>query len=377
MTRIVVAMSGGVDSSVVAALLKQQGHEVIGMMMRLWSEPGNEAANRCCTPDALSMARRVASRLEIPFYALDAQKIFRDVVVQYFMDGYAQGITPNPCLVCNRFIRWDFLLHRALTAGADYLATGHYARLDPLPAPFHPTTGSLSMPGSQTQKDGDGIGKIQLLRGLDAQKDQSYVLSVLTQDQLRHAVFPLGAYTKKQVRQLARDFGLPVAERAESQDLCFLGNEDYRNFLSRYIPDMVLPGLIVSKEGKQLGEHKGLAFYTIGQRKGLGISSPVPMYVLKKDTSRNRLVVGRVDELGGQELTASNVNWISGEPPTVPVRARVKIRYKAKDAWGLISPVDHTHVQIRFDESLRDITPGQAVVFYEGDNCLGGGIIEI
>jgi tRNA-specific 2-thiouridylase len=354
MTRVVVAMSGGVDSSVAATLLKKQGHEVIGMMMRLWSEPGSEAANRCCTPDAIAMARRVAARLDIPFYAVDAQQLFRDVVVQYFMDEYAQGNTPNPCLVCNRYLRWDFLLQRALTIGANYLATGHYARVE-----------------------GDGKGKILLLRGVDAQKDQSYVLSVLTQEQLSHALFPVGAYTKPQVRKLARDFGLPVAEREESQDLCFLGDEDYRDFLRRYMPEVEKPGPIVSKNGQQLGEHRGLAFYTIGQRKGLGIISSVPMYVLAKDTSRNWLIIGKEDELGGQELTARNVNWVCGDPPSEMIRVQVKIRYKAVDAWGSVSLLDGSRVHVRFDTPLRDITPGQVVVFYEGDICLGGGIIEI
>jgi tRNA-specific 2-thiouridylase len=354
MTRVVVALSGGVDSSVAAALLKRQGHEVIGMMMRLWSEPGSEAANRCCTPDAIAMARRVAARLDIPFYAVDAQQIFRDVVVQYFLDGYAQGNTPNPCLACNRYIRWDFLLQRALTLGANYLATGHYARVAV-----------------------ENRGKIQLLRGVDTQKDQSYVLSILTQEQLRHAIFPVGDYTKPQVRQLARDFGLPVAEREESQDLCFLGEEDYRDFLRRYLPEVENPGPIVTRYGQQVGEHRGLAFYTIGQRKGLGISSPVPMYVLAKDTSRNCLIVGKEDELGGQGLIAKDVNWVSGDLPSDRMRVQMKIRYKAVDAWGLVSPLDGSRVHIRFDAPLRDITPGQVVVFYEGDICLGGGIIEI
>jgi len=354
MTRVVVAMSGGVDSSVAAALLKQQGHEVIGMMMRLWSEPGSEAANRCCAPDAIVMARRVAARLEIPFYAVDAKHIFRDVVVQYFMDEYAQGNTPNPCLACNRYLRWGFLLQRALTLGANYLATGHYARVA-----------------------GDGKGKFQLLRGVDPQKDQSYVLSVLTQEQISHSLFPVGEYTKPQVRQLARDFGLPVAEREESQDLCFLGDEDYRDFLRRYVPAVEKPGPIVTRKGQHLGEHRGLAFYTIGQRKGLGISSSVPMYVLAKDTSENCLIVGREDDLGGQELTARNVNWVCGDPPVETIRVLVKIRYKAMDAWASVSPLDGSRVHVRFDALLRDITPGQVVVFYEGDICLGGGIIEI
>ena len=353
MARIVVAMSGGVDSSVAAAILKHQGHEVIGMMMRLWSEPDREAVNRCCSPDSLSMARRVAARLDIPFYPVDAQKLFRDVVVGYFLDGYAQGVTPNPCLPCNRYIRWDFLLHKAINSGAEYLATGHYARV--------------------REED----GKKQLLRGLDSQKDQSYVLSVLAQSTLRHAMFPLGTYTKAQVRKLARDFGLPVADRAESQDLCFLGDEDYRDFLRRYLPEVEKPGPIITRQGQEVGRHKGLAFYTIGQRKGLGISSPVPLYVMAKDIPQNTLIVGAADELGGIELVAVDVNWISGDAPTTPIRVSIKIRYKSQDAWGIVTPFDEKRVHILFEHPQRDITPGQLVVFYDGENCLGSGIIEI
>lgn len=353
MTRIVVALSGGVDSSVAAALLKRQGQDVIGMMMRLWSEPGSEAANRCCSPDALAMARRVSAKLDIPFYVIDARQVFRDVVVRYFLEGYAQGITPNPCLACNRFVRWDFLLQRALTLGADYMATGHYAQVREV------------------------NGKTQLLRGADPRKDQSYVLSLLSQKQLSYAKFPVGEYTKPQVRQLARDFGLPVAERAESQDLCFLGDEDYRVFLHRHIPEVEKPGSIVTRDGHQLGEHRGLAFYTIGQRKGLGISSPVPMYVLAKDVSNNTIIVGQLEELGGQELRVKGLNWVSGDTPAEPFLALVKIRYKAVDAWGVVTPIDMGRASVRFEQPLRDITPGQGVVFYEGEICLGGGIIEI
>jgi tRNA-uridine 2-sulfurtransferase len=354
MTDVVVAMSGGVDSSVAAALLKQQGHEVTGMMMRLWSEPGSESANRCCAPDAVAMARRVAAKLDIPFYVVDARSIFRDVVVQYFLDGYAQGITPNPCLACNRFVRWEFLLHQALASGASFLATGHYARI---------ATGETRI--------------IQLLRGIDTRKDQSYVLSILNQDQLRHALFPVGEYTKPQIRQMAREFGLPVAERPESQDLCFLGEEDYRDFLGRYIPGVKKPGLIVNRAGKELGEHQGLAFYTIGQRKGLGIPSSVPLYVIEKDIPGNKLIVGTVDELGRQELRAIHVNWVSGDAPAGPIRAQIKIRYKASDTWAQITPGKGERVDIQLEAPLRDITPGQVVVFYQGEICLGSGIIEI
>jgi len=351
--KVVVAMSGGVDSSVTAALLKSHGYEVIGMMLRLWSEPGAEAYNRCCTPDDMALARRIAAQIEIPFYAIDAKDVFRDTVVDYFINGYAQGSTPNPCLVCNRQIRWEFLLSRALALGADYLATGHYARLNTL-----------------------DNGQVELLRSVDANKDQSYVLHVLNQEKLIHAMFPLGAYTKPQVREMAHDFDLPVAERSDSQDLCFLGNSDYRDFLRRNAPEAVNPGPIVSRDGEQIGEHQGLAFYTIGQRKGLGISAPQPLYVLEKSGKENALVVGPLEQLGHDELRTGPVNWISGQAPQNPIRASVKIRYKARETKGLITPKEDGSVHIQFLDPLRDITPGQAAVFYDGEVCLGGGIIK-
>ncbi len=350
--RVVVALSGGVDSSVAAALLVQQGYQVIGMMMRLWSEPGHDKENRCCTPDAMAMARRVAAHLNIPFYAVDAQNVFYKTVVSFFTQGYAQGITPNPCLVCNRHIRWEFLLNHARAAGADYMATGHYARL---------------------RKDDNG--SIQLLRAVDESKDQSYVLHVLGQAQLRQALFPLGEYTKPQVRQLARDFGLPVAERSESQDLCFLGADDYRAFLRRQQESPGNPGTIQHINGLELGEHQGLAYYTIGQRKGLGISSARPLYVLDKDINNNTLIVGEEEYLGNDELVAGNINWVAGEPPTAPLRLEVKIRYKAAYAWAQVTPQRNERAVVRFEQRLRDITPGQAAVFYDHQVCLGGGII--
>ena len=351
--RVVVAMSGGVDSSVAAALLVHQGYEVIGMMMRLWSEPGSEVANRCCTPDSMALARRVSARLGIPFYAVDAQQVFHDTVVKFFVDGYAQGNTPNPCLVCNRHIRWEYLLNRALSLGAHFMATGHYARLQP-----------------------DEHNRTKVLKALDRGKDQSYVLHVLNQAQLSHALFPLGDLTKPQVRQLAREFDLPVAERADSQDLCFLGNGDYRNFLLRHAPQVEQPGQILTRDGQLLGEHQGLAFYTIGQRKGLGVASPTPLYVIEKDVRRNALIVGRKEELGQQELAVSGVNWIAGESPTGVFRAEVKIRYTAQEVWATITPLEGQQAHVRFDQPLRDITPGQAAVFYVDQVCLGGGIIQ-
>ncbi len=351
--RVVVAMSGGVDSSVVAAMLVEQGYTVIGMMLRLWSEPGSEAANRCCAPDAMALARRIAAKLGIPFYAVDAQQVFYDNVVQAFLDGYAHGETPNPCLVCNRQVRWEFLLNHALSLGADFMATGHYARLE---------------------RPADG--PVKLLRAVDQHKDQSYVLHVLDQSRLAHALFPLGAYTKPEVRQMARQFNLPVAERADSQDLCFLGDGDYRQFLLRNAPHIQQPGPITRRDGQIVGQHQGLAFYTIGQRKGLGLSSSQPLYVLEKNLQHNTLIVGTVDELGQRELIAGPVNWIAGAPLEAPARLQVKIRYKALEAWAWVTPLEAQCVSVQFEQPLRDITPGQAAVFYDGDLCLGGGLIQ-
>jgi tRNA-specific 2-thiouridylase len=352
-TRVVVAMSGGVDSSVVAALLVEQGYEVIGVMLRLWNESGQEAHNRCCTPDAMALARRVATKLEIPFYAIDTEQVFRKEVVEYFIDGYANGVTPNPCLVCNRRIRWGFLFDKAISLGAQYLATGHYARLD------HNKRSNIS-----------------LLCAIDRSKDQSYVLYMLNQAQLGHTILPLGGITKSQVRQIARDYALPVAERNESQDLCFLGNGSCREFLLRNAPSLHQPGSIIRSDGTQLGVHQGQAFFTIGQRKGLGISAPHPLYVLEKDIRTNVIIVGQKEELGKRELIAESVNWISGEPPKTPFHAQIKIRYKSCAVKGIVTPHDVTSFHIEFEKPLRDITPGQAAVLYTDDRCLGGGIIK-
>lgn len=353
MTKAVVAMSGGVDSSVAAALLKEQGYEVIGMMLRLWSEPGKEESNRCCTPDSMAQARRVAALLDIPFYVIDAKDVFRETVVEYFLEGYARGETPNPCLICNRKIRWTFLLDHALALGADFMATGHYARVKKVES-----------------------GKVELLRAVDRNKDQSYVLHVLDQEKLKHALFPVGEYTKPEIRQIAEKHGLPTASRKDSQDLCFLAGEDYRNFLQRNAADMLKSGEIVTRDGTAIGSHNGLANYTIGQRKGLGVASPVPLYVITKDAVRNTLIVGTQDELGSIELTARDVNWTSGETPREPFRAEVKIRYTAKEVPAWVRPMDGGQVKVTFDAPVRDATKGQAAVFYEGEKMLGGGIIQ-
>lgn len=360
MSKVVVAMSGGVDSSVAAALLKAEGYEVIGMMLRLWSEPGSETQNRCCTPNDMALARRVAAQLSIPFYAVDGKDAFFNTVVNYFISGYTNGITPNPCLVCNRQIRWEFLLNHALEMGADFMATGHYARLQ----------GFDGSPHSMDKQP------IKLLRAIDKSKDQSYVLHVLNQCQLTRAMFPLGEFTKNQVREKARKLNLPVSERPDSQDLCFLGDDDYRDFLLRNVPEVAHPGPILTTNREQLGEHQGLAFYTVGQRKGLGISAPFPLYVLEKDIENNSLLVGPKEQLGKTDLTTGKVNWITGQEPQNPIRATIKIRYKAREVDGLITPQEGSRSHVKFTKPQRDITPGQAAVFYNEEVCLGGGIIE-
>lgn len=353
MPKVVVAMSGGVDSSVAAVLLKEQGYEVTGMMLRLWSEPGKEDSNRCCTPDAMAQARRVAARLDIPFYVVDAKEVFRQTVVQFFINGYAKGETPNPCLMCNRHIRWEFLLNHALALGADFMATGHYVR-------------------RRTTQD----GRVELLKAVDAAKDQSYVLHVLTQEKLAKALFPIGEYPKPEIRRIAAEAGLSTATRADSQDLCFLAGDDYRNFIRRNAPEIASAGQIVTRGGMVLGEHQGLPYYTIGQRKGLSITSTRPLYVLGKDPATNVLIVGALEELGQSELLAVDVNWTGGETPSGPFRAQVKIRYSAQEAPAEVTPLENgTKVRVRFDAPQRDITPGQAAVLYNRDTVIGGGVI--
>ncbi|MBA3870024.1 MAG: tRNA 2-thiouridine(34) synthase MnmA [Anaerolineae bacterium] len=348
-------MSGGVDSSVAAALLVEQGYDVVGMMMRLWSEEtvAGGAHNRCCTPDQMSDARRIAAQLGIPFYVLDTKDVFRNTIVEFFVEQHRQGVTPNPCMECNRQIRFRYLLQNALALDAQYLATGHYA---------------------QVSQAADG--RYQLKKSADAFKDQSYVLSVLGQEQLSHALFPVGGYTKPEVRQIAARFGLPTASKQDSQDLCFIGDNNYRRFLTDHAPDVMVHGSIVRKNGEVVGEHAGLVNYTIGQRKGLGLSSHEPLYVIGINPQQNILVVGTADELGGASLTAKRVNWVSDVIPTEPFRAEVKIRYKATPVPALIVPLPDARMAITFDGALRDITPGQAAVVYDGDTVLGGGVIE-
>lgn len=351
--RVVVAMSGGVDSSVAAGLLVRQGYDVIGVMLRLWSEDcGSGSANRCCTPDQMADARRIAAQLGIPFYVIDTQDVFHDTIVRFFVERYAAGETPNPCLECNRLIRFEWLLNHALGLGAEYLATGHYARV-------------VHDPGRSSR----------LFTGRDLQKDQSYVLHVLTQEKLRRALFPVGDYTKPEVRQIAAEMGLPVASKHDSQDLCFLADGDFRRFLRERAPEALQPGPIQTRDGHVLGEHAGLPNYTIGQRKGLGLGHHTPLYVLELDATRNALIVGPPEQLGHRKLVAGRVNWIAGKPPAEPFHAHVKIRYKAQPAPAWVTPQEGDRFTAEFDAPLRDIAPGQGAVIYAGEEVLGGGII--
>lgn len=352
MTKVVVALSGGVDSSVAAALLVEQGYKVVGATMRLWSAPGCEEENRCCTPQTRELAVQLAKQLGIPFQILDAQEAFRQAVVQRFLDGYSRGDTPNPCVYCNRYLKWDYLWQFAQSIGAEAIATGHYARL---------------------RRGTDGT--YELWKGIDATKDQTYFLSLLTQQHLAHTLFPLGEYIKVEVRQIAHAHQLPAADAPESQDLCFLGKRDYRDFLREYAPQAVEPGEIVDRQGKVLGKHNGLAFYTIGQRKGMPASAHA-LYVYQKDLEHNRLVVGTEAELGADRMQVREINWIAGNPPADYFEAEVKIRFKAVPALAQIEVQPESSAMVHFAKPLRDITPGQLAVFYQGEKVLGGGWIN-
>lgn len=350
--RVVVAMSGGVDSSVAAALLVEQGYEVIGVMMRLWSEPAPTAENKCCSLEAVDDARRVAARLGIAFYLLNFEQVFKRHVVDFFTDEYAAGRTPNPCLACNRHIRFRFLLQHALSLGADAMATGHYARV--------------------LQRD----GRYHLLKGVDPAKDQSYVLHMLGQVELSRVSFPIGGYPKSEVRAMAAARGLPVASKHDSMELCFLADNNYRRFLHEHAPDALVPGPIVGTDGAILGQHGGRPLYTLGQRKGLGIATGAPLYVIGTDSAHNTVIVGDREGLYRDRLTVRDVSWTADTPPDAPIPVEVKIRYKATGAPATVYPLGHDCAEVVFAAPQRAITPGQGAVFYDGDETLGGGIID-
>ena len=350
--RVVVAMSGGVDSSVAAYLLKRDGYDVVGITMKLWDEDlsdGPPRSNGCCSVEDVEDARRVCQIIGAPHYVMDFQKEFQTHVIDYFSSEYQKGRTPYPCLACNDKIKFDFLMRKADALGFDYVATGHYARL---------------------RSDPNGT---KLLKGLDNSKDQSYVLFNLRPYQVERLMLPLGWYDKADIRKLAKAAGLPVADKPDSQDICFIPQNDYRSFLSTQLTPS--PGDIVDSSGRILGRHKGIEFFTVGQRRGLGINSDRPLFVINVDSESKRVVVGHSDELLEDSLWASDVNFISGCSPQNPIEVDAKIRYKSKTSRALVD----THrdwALVEFLEPQRAITPGQAVVFYDGDEVLGGGFIE-
>ncbi|MEE8185237.1 MAG: tRNA 2-thiouridine(34) synthase MnmA [Thermodesulfobacteriota bacterium] len=352
--RVVVAMSGGVDSSVAAALLKEKGYDVIGISMQLWDYSGGEKGRpgSCCSIDDIYDARRVADSIGIPFYVVNLEEAFSKEVVDYFVEGYLDGQTPNPCIKCNQILKFNLLLRKTMELEADFLATGHYARIG-------------------EKRKGE---KIALFSGRDMIKDQSYFLFTMTQFQLSRLIFPLGDMKKSEVRQHASRFGLNVADKDESQEICFVQNGNYKDFIAKSVK--AIPGYIVDRNGNRLGVHRGIFNYTVGQRKGLGVGNGTPLYVLEINKEENRVIVGGKNELFADGLIATDINWIAIDGLNRPLAAETKIRYGHKGMESTIHPMKENSVAVRFKMPQMAITPGQAAVFYQGDKVIGGGWIK-
>ncbi|HLI25937.1 MAG TPA: tRNA 2-thiouridine(34) synthase MnmA [Chloroflexota bacterium] len=356
--RVLVGMSGGVDSSVAAALLVEAGYEVIGVTLNVWPEHDPtqalvERADACCALGAVEDARRVAAQLGIPYYVLNFREVFRRTVMANFAAEYARGRTPNPCVRCNQFVKFDALLARAAALDADYVATGHYARIDRDPA----------------------SGRWRLRKAVDRHKDQSYVLYVLSQERLARTLFPLGERAKAEVRALAARLGLVTATKPESQEICFVPANDYRAYLARVAPETRRSGPIVDLAGRVLGQHEGIAYYTIGQRRGLGLAVGEPLYVVDILAEENTLVVGPREALFAEGCLVEDVNWVALPPLAEPLAAAARIRYRAEEVACLLAPAGADQLVVRFAAPQRAVTPGQAIVFYADDVVLAGGTI--
>lgn len=352
---VVVGMSGGVDSSVAAWLLKKQGYDVIGVTMQIWQEEGRETAEEeggCCGLSAVDDARRVAGALGIPHYVMNFREEFKTCVIDYFIQEYLQGRTPNPCIACNRYVKWESLLKRSMDIGADYIATGHYAKVERLKS-----------------------GRYALRTSISGEKDQTYALYNLTQEQLARTLMPVGDYSKEEIRKMAGDIGLSVAGKPDSQDICFVPDGDYGSYVQEHAEREILPGNFVLPDGTVVGQHRGIAYYTVGQRKKLGLSLGRPAFVLEIRPEDNEIVVGSGEESMSSCVRAKNVSFMSVSDLEEPLRVWAKIRYNHKGAWCIVEKTGKDEILCTFDEPVRAVAPGQAVVLYDGEYVLGGGTI--
>lgn len=355
--KVVIGMSGGVDSSVAAYLLKKAGYDVIGVTMQIWQENGIEQQEEdggCCGLSAVDDARRVANALDIPYYVMNFRGEFQKNVIDYFIDEYTKGRTPNPCIACNRYVKWESLLKRSLDIGADYIATGHYARIEKLPN-----------------------GRYVIKKSVTSKKDQTYALYNLTQEQLSKTLMPVGEYTKDEIREIAKGINLRIANKPDSQEICFVSDNDYAGFIEKETGKTFTKGDFIDVDGNVVGQHKGIIHYTVGQRKGLGLSLGKPVFVIEILPDTNQVVVGDNKDVFAKGLLADRLNFMAIEEPEIgqEVRLVAKIRYNHEGAPCTIKRINEEQCEVIFDEPQRAITPGQAVVFYDGDYVAGGGTI--